>query len=111
MAFKIERYFKTKAAGAAKDNSDVVIPSGKTIIIQAVDFTAPAQQSSGVKIFAGPAGNPEAVTIAAAQGDKFISIPQGHGEVVGPLTFRIQLDNSANASGAFLGVAVYYEEL
>ena len=107
----VQRYFKTKGAGAAKDNRDISIPSGRTVIVKRIDFTAPAQQSAGVKVFAGPNSNPEAVTVSAAQGDKVLDIPSDDGAITGPLTVRLQLDNTANASGAFLGVAVYYEEL
>ena len=106
----VQRYYKTKAASAAVDNLDLNIPANKTVIITAIDFTAPAQQQAGLKVLVGPTGSPTTV-VAAAQGDKFITIPQADGQIVGPMTFRIQLDNSQNSLGAFLGCSVYYEEL
>jgi hypothetical protein len=106
----VRRYFKTKAANAAKDNDDVNIPAGMTVIINQIDFTAPAQQSAGVKVFIGPTGSPNTV-VAAGQGDKVIPIPQADGMVEGPKTIRCQLDNSNNPNGAFLGCVIYYEEL
>ena len=106
----VKRYFKTKAANAAVDNDDINIPSGTTVLIRVIDFTAPAQQMAGVKVYVGPTGNPTTL-IAAAQGDKVLHIPPEDGVVEGPKTIRCQLDNSNNASGALLGIAIYYEEL
>jgi hypothetical protein len=106
---KVKPYFKTKAANAPVDNDDTDIPAGKTIIFKMADFTAPAQQMAGVKIYVGPTGSPN-VLVSAAQGDKVVHFPPGQ-VITGPKTVRLQLDNSNNPNGALLGVALYYEEV
>lgn len=103
------RHFATKPAGAAVDNLDTNIPAGMTVVFKMIDFTAPAQQMAGVKVLVGPTGSPNTV-VAAAQGDKVIPVPEGS-FIEGPMTVRIQLDNSNNGSPAFLGAVIYYEEV
>lgn len=106
----VVRYFKTKGAGAAADSSSETVPAGTTVLIKKIDITAPAQANAGVKIYAGAIGNANTV-VAAGQMDKCIDVPADDGAVEGPMDIRIELDNSANASGAFLGCVIYYEVL
>lgn len=102
------RHFKTVGANAAVDNKDLDIISGETIIFKMIDFTAPAQESAGVKVIFDPLGTN--IIIAASQGDKVLHLPPGQ-SITGPAKIRLQLDNSNNPNGALLGVAVYYEKV
>lgn len=108
MADKVLFHYANKAASAPADNKDLSVAADKTIVFKSIDYTAPAQQSAGVKIILNPSGSNQ--VLSAAQGDKFIMLPPGQ-VVNGPATVRLQLDNSNNSNAAFLGVTIYYEEI
>ena len=105
----IKRHIKLKAGNALVDNDDFSIPAGKTIVISALDFSAPTGANAGVKVYVGDP-TPNAL-IALAQSDKYVLLPPGEGVIDGPMTIRCQLDNSNNPNGALLGVTIYYEDV
>lgn len=102
-ALKSVKFYKVKPAGQIETKS-INIPSGFSAIVKALDFTAPAQQMAGVRVKVNGG------ILSAAQSDKYMMMPNGEA-VEGPAILDLELDNSANANAAFLGVTIYYEEL
>ena len=97
----------TSGTGATK-TKDLTVASGETVIINAVDFTAPSS---------GPANDVymklEIVGVnilSAARGDKFVLLSNFGYPVEGPATIRSTLTKSPGGS-VDVGLVMYYEKL
>lgn len=91
--------------------ADLDVPTGKTIIVQSIDFSGPSFAGIGSKVIKDPDGTNE--IIAASAGDKFILLPMGGLEVEGSATqkLRIELKKVGPGAAVLLGCVILYEEL
>ena len=101
MSLKVKNFFAT-STGTATD--DLVIPSGKTLVIQAIDFSGAFSSSNHkVEVVGGS-------ILAAANGDKFVG-PLPTNFIEGPATIRCTLQKIGGGPAILMGIVIYYEEL